>query len=351
LKLIVQIPCYNEADTLRSVVESIPRSISGIDAIEVLVVDDGSTDDTADVAETLGVQHIIRHTRNRGLAASFATGLDACVRLGADIIVNTDGDNQYCQEDIPLLIAPILRAEADIVVGDRQVQSISHFSQQKKRLQAIGSWTVRALSGTAVPDAPSGFRAYSREAALRLNIVTSYSHTLETLVQAGAKRIAVAYVPVRTNSQLRESRLFKSIWQYVQRSAATMLRAYAMYQPLKVFVGIGAAIGFIGLAGVLRFLYFYVGGSGTGHVQSLVLSAVLLIVGFQVGMIGLVADLIAANRRLEEEVLYRLRRAEVGSQQAATSARNGIDTSRMMHESPTDGELEASATGSSASET
>jgi glycosyltransferase involved in cell wall biosynthesis len=313
LKLIVQIPCFNEEETLAAVVHSIPRSILGIDAVEVLVIDDGSSDATADLARALGVEHIARNTRNQGLAASFATGLDVCLRLGADIVVNTDGDNQYCQEDIPLLIEPILRGEADIVVGDRQVRRIAHFSERKKRLQAIGSWTVRTLSGTAVPDAPSGFRAYSREAALRLNIVSSYSHTLETLIQAGAKRMAVTYVPVRTNPQMRESRLFRNVWQYVQRSGATMLRAYAMYQPLKVFVGIGALIGLAGLAGVLRFLYFYAGGSGSGHVQSLVLSAVLLIVGFQVGMIGLVADLIAANRRLMEEAVYRLKRAEIGT--------------------------------------
>jgi glycosyltransferase involved in cell wall biosynthesis len=313
VKLIVQIPCFNEAETLAAVVHSIPRSIPGVDSVEVLVIDDGSSDQTSDVARSLGVEHVVRHTRNRGLAASFATGLDNCARLGADIVVNTDGDNQYCQEDIPLLIAPILSGEADIVVGDRQVHRISHFSAQKKRLQAIGSWTVRGLSGTVVPDAPSGFRAYSREAALRLNVVSSYSHTLETLIQAGAQRMAVTYVPVRTNRQMRESRLFRNVWQYLQRSGATMLRAYAMYQPLKVFLGVGTVVGLAGLAGVLRFLYYYADGSGSGHVQSLLISAVLLIVGFQVALIGLLADLIAANRRLMEDVVYRLRRAEAGS--------------------------------------
>ena len=310
MKLIVQIPCYNEASTLPLVVSSIPRQIQGIDEVEVLVVDDGSTDQTAEIARVLGVEHVVRHTRNKGLATAFSTGLDACLRLGADIIVNTDGDNQYRQEEIPRLIQPILDGRADMVVGDRQVGRIKSLPARKRLLSALGSATARWLSGTQVPDAPSGFRAYTREAAARLNVLSSYSYTLETLIQAGAQRMAVAFVPISTNSQLRESRLFRSLSEYVKRSAATMLRSYATYQPLKVFLGVGAFVAAVGLAGVGRFLYYYATGSGSGHVQSLVLSGVLLVVGFQVGLIGLLADLIAANRRLSEETLYRLKRLE-----------------------------------------
>jgi glycosyltransferase involved in cell wall biosynthesis len=319
LKLIVQIPCYNEANTLPLVLASIPREIPGVDAIEVLIIDDGSTDGTADIARRLGVEHVVRHTRNRGLAASFSTGLDACLRLGADIVVNTDGDNQYCQADIPLLIGPILGGRADMVVGDRQVDGVLGFSPRKRMLNKLGSAVVRRLSGTEVPDAPSGFRAYSREAASRLNVLSTYSYTLETLIQAGAQRMAVEFVPVRTNPKLRDSRLFKSMTDYIKRSGATMLRSYATYQPLRVFLSIGLLLLVVGLFGVARFAYFFASGGGGGHVQSLVIAGALVVVGFQIALIGLLADLTAANRRLLEEALYRLRRLE-GASAASSSA-------------------------------
>jgi len=311
MKLIVQIPCYNEAQTLPLVLGSIPQTIPGLTGIETLVIDDGSTDGTAEVAAAAGATHVVRHIGNKGLAEAFRTGLDACLRLGADIIVNTDGDNQYPAAEIPHLIAPILAGEADMVIGDRQPATVAHFSPLKRLLQALGSWTVRLTSGTDVPDAPSGFRAYSREAALRLNVVSQYTYTVETVIQAGKKRLAIAYVPVTVNQPLRPSRLMRSTWTYLKHSAATIVRVYAMYEPLKVFFYIGLGILAAGLAGVGRFLYFYFTGGAAGHVQSLVLSAAFLIVGFQVLLIGLLADLIAANRRLIEEVLYRLKKLEL----------------------------------------
>lgn len=309
-RLFVQIPCYNEAATLPLVLRSIPRTIPGVATVTVVVVDDGSTDGTAAVARAHGADVVVRHPRNRGLAAAFRTGLDTCLRLGADIIVNTDGDNQYPQAEIPRLIRPILEGQAEVVIADRQPLKVPHFSPAKKLLQWLGSWVVRQLSGTAVPDAPSGFRAYAREAALRLNVLSDYSYTLETLIQAGVQRQAIAFVPVQTNPQLRPSRLITSLRAYLLRSATTLLRAYAMYQPLKVFGACGLLLCLAGLLGVGRFLYFFATGSGAGHVQSLVLSGVLLVVGFQVMLIGLLSDLIAANRRLLEEALYRLRRLE-----------------------------------------
>ena len=312
MKLIVQIPCYNESRTLPLVIASIPRRIPGLDRVEVLVVDDGSTDGTPDLARALGVDHVVRHVGNKGLAQAFRTGIDACLRLGADLIVNTDGDNQYPQHEIPRLIAPILEGRAEMVVADRQTARIAHFSPTKKALQALGSWAVRRVSRTEVPDAPSGFRAYSREAALRLNVVTPYSYTLETLIQAGARRTAIAYVPVSVNPQTRPSRLFGSTLNYVKHQLATIVRTYAMYEPLRVFTLVGLAIILAGLVLMLRFLYFFALGY-PGLVQSLLVGVGCVIVGFQVMLNGLLADLIAANRRLLEETLYRLRRAEVGA--------------------------------------
>jgi glycosyltransferase involved in cell wall biosynthesis len=311
VKLIVQIPCYNEEATLPATIAGIPRQIEGIAKVDILVIDDGSTDRTVDVARSLGVDHVVTQTRNRGLANAFRLGLDASLKAGADIIVNTDGDNQYSGADIPRLVRPILEGRADIVVGDRETGRIDHFSPLKKLLQAMGSWVVRRLSGLNVPDAVSGFRAMSREAAMRLNIVSGFSYTIEMLIQAGRKRMAVVSVPVATNRVTRRSRLFKSIPNFIQRSVATMLRIYAMYQPLKVFAIVGVVLAFIGILPVVRFLYFYAIGEGDGHVQSLVLGGVLIIIAVVSFLIGLVADLIGFNRQLIEITLEKVREMEL----------------------------------------
>ena len=318
MKVIVQIPCYNEEQTLPLVIRDMPRSIPGVDILETLVIDDGSSDRTVEVARQLGVNHVVRHNGNKGLAAAFQSGLDACLRLGADIIVNTDGDNQYPQDRIPDLIAPILQLEADMVVGDRQVTKIEHFSPMKKVLQLMGSWVVRQASGTAVPDAPSGFRAFSREAALRLNVITKYTYTLETIVQAGKKNIRVTSVPVTTNEVTRPSRLIRGVFDYLKKSSATIVRIYALYEPLKVFFYIGSLFMLIGILGWLRIIYFWAFEEGmnfratfTGHLPTVIFAVLALVVGFQIWLIGLLADLIAASRRLTEETLYRMKRMEL----------------------------------------
>jgi glycosyltransferase involved in cell wall biosynthesis len=310
-KLIVQIPCLNEAETLPETLRDIPRRIEGIDVVEILIIDDGSRDGTADVAVANGVHHVVRFPQRRGLAAAFSAGLDACLRAGADFIVNTDGDNQYCGADIPRLLEPLLAGRADMVIGDRKIQDLQSMSPLKKRLQHLGSWVVRQVSGTQVPDTTSGFRAYTRDAAMRLTVVSEFSYTLETIIQAGKKRMSIAHVPITTNLRTRESRLFGSIWGYIKVSAATIVRIYAMYEPLKVFGIVGLGVFAVGLSVALRFLYFYLSGSGWGHVQSLVLSAVLMIVGFQIALIGLVADVISGNRKIMEDLLYRVRRMEL----------------------------------------
>lgn len=311
MKLIVQIPCFNEEKTLPLTVRSIPRQIDGIDEVEILVIDDGSTDNTVRVARELGVEHIVQLTNNKGLAEGFMVGLDACLKLGADIIVNTDGDNQYKGEDIHKLIKPILDGQADMVIGDRNIDAIPYFSPLKKRLQALGSWVVRQVSGTTVPDTTSGFRAYSREAALRLNVISRFTYTLEAVIQAGKKNIALTHVPIRTNAKLRESRLFSSTWNYIKKSIATIFRIYTMYEPLKVFTIIGGIVFSFGLLISLRFLYYYFQGRGGGHIQSLILAAVLFIVGFQIFVIGFVADLVSGVRRLIEDALYRIKKLEL----------------------------------------
>ncbi len=291
--------------------EALPDAIEGIDDIEVLIIDDGSTDHTDEIARQHGVNHIVRLTKNQGLAKAFMAGLDASLRLNADIVVNTDADNQYCADDIANLVRPIVNGEAEMVIGNRDIEGVDHFSFTKKRLQRLGSWVVRKVSGTSVNDSTSGFRAFSREAALRMNVLSPFTYTLETIIQAGKKNVAVAGVPVRINDKLRESRLFSSNWNYIKKSIATIARIYTLYEPLKIFSTIGGVVFGLGVAIGMRFLYYYIADGGQGHIQSLILSAVLLIVGFQVVVIGLLADLIGFNRQLIENVLYRVRKSEV----------------------------------------
>ena len=311
MKLIVQIPCFNEADTLPETLNAIPRQVAGIDNIEILVIDDGSTDKTAQVARALGVEHILQLPQNIGLAGAFVAGIEASLSKGADVIVNTDADNQYRGEDIPRLLEPILDHRADIVIGDRGVATLKSFSFIKRLLQRIGSRVIQAASGIKTPDATSGFRAFTREVALKTIVLSEYSYTLETLIQAGARNMAVEYVPVRTNPITRPSRLMRNLFHYLSHSTSTLLRAYTMYKPLRVFSVLGIFILFAGIVLGVRFLYFFILGQGEGHVQSLILSAMLSIVGFQVLLIGLVADLIGFNRKILEEALFRLRKIEL----------------------------------------
>lgn len=310
MKLIVQIPCYNEEEVLPQTVADIPREIEGIDKVEILIIDDGCSDRTVEVAREIGVDHVLSNTQNIGLARSFRRGIEHCVRLGADIIVNTDADNQYVGADIPKLVKPVLEGRAHIVVGDRQTAKIEHFSPLKKLLQSLGSGVVRRLAGVYVPDTVSGFRAFSREAAIKLNIVSPFSYTIETVIQAGKRDIAVLSVPVRTNPKTRESRLFKSIPDFITRQASTIIRMYAMYQPLRVFFAIGLVFSLVGFIPIARFLYFYLLGAGDGHIQSLILGGVFVVLGAMSFLIGLVADLISFNRQLLEMTLEKIKKAE-----------------------------------------
>jgi glycosyltransferase involved in cell wall biosynthesis len=322
MRLIVQIPCFNEARTLPQTLADIPRTIPGVEAVEILVVDDGSTDDTVGIARRLGVDHIVQHKTNRGLAQAFSSGIDASLRYGADIIVNTDGDNQYGGHCIPQLIQPILDGMADVVVGDRQTHNVSDFSASKKILQALGSFVVRRLSGTAVPDTVSGFRAISREAAMRMNVVSPFSYTIEMLIQAGNKKMAITSVPIETNPATRHSRLSRSIAQFIGHSLATMIRIYTLYHPLRMFLYIGMGLATIGALPIIRFLYFYAIGEGAGHIQSLVLGGVLLVIGFVTFVFALIADLINFNRQLIETTLQKVRALEIAAQSAPQQSPN-----------------------------
>ncbi len=310
MKLIIQIPCFNEEATLPQTLADLPRSINGIDVIETLIIDDGSTDRTLEIARELGVDHIIRNKQNMGLARTFQRGLDACMDAGADIIVNTDGDNQYVGGDVPKLVTPILTGEADIVIGDRRPADNPDFSAFKRSLQKIGSGVVSSMAGVHVPDSVSGFRAISRDAARQINIVSAFSYTTEMVIQAGKRGIAMTSVPVSTNPQTRQSRLFKSMGGFIGRSATTMVRTYAMYKPLRVFFFTGLALSVVGAWPLIRFLWFYLQGAGAGHVQSLVIGGALITIGAVCFMIALIADLIAVNRQLLERVLYRIGRME-----------------------------------------
>lgn len=320
MKLIIQIPCLNEAESLPATLAALPKEIPGIDVIETLIIDDGSTDDTSEVARAHGVQHIVRLTKRKGLAVVFATGLDACLKRGADIIVNTDADGQYKGEDIPRLIAPIIAGKADIVIGNRDIENVEQFSWVKKRLQRLGSWVVAQLAQSTVRDTTTGFRAYNREAALRLNIISEYTYTLESIIQAENKNLAVANIVINTNTVDRPSRLFKSIPEYIKRSLITIVRIYAMFNPFSIFLRMGTLFMIIsGLLGV-RFVFDYLTTGGEGKIQSLILVAILSIIGFQLIIVGIVADLISANRRLIEDMLLRVKKIELKSKSDEQSA-------------------------------
>jgi glycosyltransferase involved in cell wall biosynthesis len=312
MKLIIQIPCLNEEVTLPQTIAALPRRIEGVDEVELLVIDDGSTDRTVEVAREHGVEHIVRLTNNKGLAAAFQAGLDACLKLGADLVVNTDADNQYSGGDVPKLVAPILAGEADMVVGDRRVATIEHFSGGKKALQRIGSWVVRRLSGTEIADTTSGFRAYNREAALGLLVTDDFTYTLESLIQAGKMLVAVDQVGIATNPQTRESRLFASTGAYVRRNALSILRIYARYEPLRVFASASLVVGLLALAAWMPFLLDWIlNGDSSGHIQSLILGAVLFIASVQLLALGVIGDLLAGQRVMTQRVFERVRRVEL----------------------------------------
>ncbi len=312
MKLIIQIPCFDEEQTLPLVLADLPREIEGFDVVEWLIIDDGSSDKTIEVARAGGVNHIIRLTNNKGLAAGFQAGLDACLKLGADVIVNTDGDNQYSGHDIPKLVGPIMEGRADMVVGDREVHNIEHFSPLKKMLQKLGSWVVRQASETAVPDTTSGFRAYNREAAIQLIVVSKFTYTLETIIQAGKLLVAVDHVAIRTNPKTRESRLFPSMWSYVRRNSVSIFRIYSQYEPLKVFMSAALLVGTIAIVVWARFAYFYIfEAEGKGHVQSLILGAVLFNAAMVLAALGVMGDLLAAQRTIAQRTFERVRRIEL----------------------------------------
>jgi glycosyltransferase involved in cell wall biosynthesis len=311
VKLIIQIPCLNEEDALPVTLSELPREVPGFDVVEWLVVDDGSTDRTIEVARAHGVDHVVRLTNNKGLAQAFQAGLDAALKLDADVIVNTDADNQYSAADIPKLVSPIVRGDADLVIGDREVMSIEHFSGAKKLLQRLGSWVVRRASNTTVPDTTSGFRAYNREAALQVQVVSRFTYTLETVIQAGKMLVAIDHVPIRTNPKMRESRLFGSVSSYVRTNAASIFRVYTQYEPLRVFLAAAAVVGLVALIVWGRFIVLFLTGNGQGHVQSVVLGSMLFVVAVQLAALGVIGDLLAANRVLIQRTMERTRRIEL----------------------------------------
>ena len=306
MKLIIQIPCYNEAETLAITLNALPREVAGFNTVEWLIIDDGSTDETINVAQENGVDHIVRHTQNQGLAQGFMSGMEACLKLGADVIVNTDADNQYNADDIPKLTKPITEGNADLVVGERPIDTIEHFSLVKKILQKLGSWVVRLASNTDIPDAPSGFRAISRPAAEQLIVFSDYSYTLETIIQAGQKNMAITSIPIRVNEDLRPSKLVKSIYSYITRNIFIIIRIFVVYRPFRFFGFIGLILFAIGFLIAIRFIFYFLSGDGDGHVQSLILAALLIGIGFQTILIGFVADLQAANRKLLEDIRHKL---------------------------------------------
>jgi Glycosyltransferases involved in cell wall biogenesis len=310
MKLIIQIPCLNESETLAIALAELPREVAGFDTVEWLIIDDGSSDNTSEVARQNGVHHVVRHPVNRGLAVGFMSGLEACLRLGADVIVNTDADNQYCGADIPKLTAPVLAHEADIVIGARPIDETEHFSWIKKKLQRLGSWAVRMASKTDVADAPSGFRAISREAAMRLNVFSAYTYTLETIIQAGQSNLRILSVPIRTNGDLRPSRLVKSIPSYVKRSLVTILRVFVIYRPLALFFYVGSTFMLVGVVAGVRFMYHFFHRGGAGHIQSVILGSMCLTLGVLFYMMGIIADLVATNRKLSEKILLQLRQMQ-----------------------------------------
>jgi glycosyltransferase involved in cell wall biosynthesis len=328
MKLIIQIPCFNEADQLPRTLADLPSEVDGFDTVERLVIDDGSTDETIAVARAHGVDHIVRLTNNKGLAAGFQAGLDACLKLGADVIVNTDADNQYYGPDITRLVVPILAGRADMVVGDREVTGIEHFSPLKKSLQRLGSWVVRQASSTTVPDTTSGFRAYNREAAIQLLVVSKFTYTLETIIQAGKQLVAIDHVPIRTNPKTRESRLFPSMGAYVRRNAVSIFRIYAQYEPLRVFWSLSALIGVAALAVWIRFVVAFADGSGKGHVQSLILGAVLFIAAVVLWALGVIGDLLAAQRVMTQKTFERVRRIELELEVAPSHYEPGLQPER-----------------------
>jgi glycosyltransferase involved in cell wall biosynthesis len=342
MKLIIQIPCYDEERTLPATLAELPREVPGIDVVEWLVIDDGSTDRTVEVARENGVDHVVRLTNNKGLAEAFQAGLDAALKLGADVIVNTDADNQYRGDDIPLLVEPILAGKADMVIGDRATDQIEHFSPVKKRLQRLGSAVVRRASGTNVPDTTSGFRAYNREAALQMQVVSKFTYTLESIIQAGKMVVAVDHVPIRTNPQLRESRLFPSMWAYVRRNALSIFRIYTLYEPLRVFVAAAALTALVGAVIWIRFLLYFIAGEGEGHIQSLILGSTLFIVAVQFVALGVIGDILAGSRVLQQRILERVRRVEL---QVGVQPSHYEPGARPTGQEPTTGADAGGATG------